>query len=137
MVAPAGVLLAVTVGGAIGSALRYLAVTRIHASIETHFPVGTLVVNLVGCLAIGLLLRLVLDLEGVSVPTRALLSTGLLGGFTTFSTFAWETLELLEQGALGRAVGYVLTSVTIGVAGVWLGTRIARLTVSLLRSSVG
>lgn len=117
--------LAVAVGGAIGAVARHglsLATTRL---LGAGFPWGTLLVNLLGCAAIGVAFVL-LDERPGSPTLRALLMTGLLGGFTTFSAFALEAHGLAETGALGRATGYVLASVLLCLAGCWLGIALAR-----------
>lgn len=97
------------------------------------FPVGTLLVNVGGCLAIGFVMRLVLDTGEFSPPVRALLTTGFLGGFTTFSTFAWETMGAVEEGAVRRALAYVGASVLFGLAAVWIGSAAALLLLHAIR----
>jgi CrcB protein len=112
----------VGLGGAAGSMLRYwlggLAQARLGSA---AFPAGTLAVNLAGCLAIGMLAYLA-DSRGAASPeTRALLLVGLLGGFTTFSAFGNETLNLIRDGEGLLAGANVTANVVLGVAAVWLG----------------
>jgi CrcB protein len=117
--------LAVAVGGALGSLLRWL-VAQALAGASSTLPWGTLAVNLTGSLVLGVLLGSAS--ATADVPPSALrvgLAVGVCGGFTTFSTFGAETLALLEQGAVGRGVGYAALSVALGTAavaaGAWLG----------------
>lgn len=130
---PAEVLISVAIGGAAGSVARYLLSSALQERSGTLFPIGTLVVNVSGCLAIGFLMRLVLDTGEFSPTVRALLTTGFCGGFTTFSTFAWETISAVEEGAWRRAVVYVGGSTVLGLAAVWLGSATAQLLLRALR----
>jgi CrcB protein len=126
-------LLAVTLGGALGSAARYLVQGWVQerASARTGwialFPLGTLSVNLAGCFAIGLLATLLQERLLVAPELRSFVLLGLLGGFTTFSSFGFETLALARAGNLPLALGNVAASVGLGLVGVWLGTALARL----------
>lgn len=106
----------VALGGALGSVLRY-GVSRLVAS---SFPWGTLTVNLLGCLLIGLLTGLVLK-GTLSAEMKLLLVTGLCGGFTTFSTFANESFQMLKVGDALMAAVYVGVSVFVGVLAVFVG----------------
>ena len=94
----------------------------VHSSVGSGFPWGTLSVNVLGCLAIGVLSAL-LVVEERRVPEwlHAGLVIGLLGGFTTFSTFGRETIELLREQRIAAAVAYVLASNLAGLAALWLG----------------
>jgi len=119
-------LLVVGLGGAIGSIARYLLATwTMQAAAPEKFPLGTFAVNLIGCLAAGLLAGWAERHPGVLSPDlRALLFVGLLGGFTTFSAFGLETAQLLRRGEWLVASGYVGGSVLLGLALVLLGLRI-------------
>ena len=130
------VVASVAIGGAAGSVARYLLSGAIQERSATMFPVGTLLVNVSGCLAIGFLMRLVLDTGEFSPPVRALLTTGFLGGFTTFSTFAWESMGAVEEGAIRRALAYVGGSVVLGLAAVWVGSAAAQLLLHAIRGEV-
>ena len=122
-------MLLVGVGGAVGSMLRYwaggLAQQAAGGGAAGAFPVGTLLVNVVGCIAIGALAQLG-ERSPLAPETRALLMTGLLGGFTTFSAFGLETWRLVESGAVGGAAANAVGSVLVCVAAVALGVAIAR-----------
>lgn len=94
------------------------------------FPWGTLAVNVLGCLLIGFAVRY-LGTVRVSDELRAFVGVGLLGAFTTFSTFGYETVALLEEGAWGRAALYSLGSVALGVLAVYVGMTLFRLVVHM------
>ncbi len=117
---------AVALGGAAGSVLRYL-VSLWMKSVKADFPIATLLVNVIGCLLIGLFVRL-LNTAGSSPVIRAALTVGFCGGFTTFSTFSAEFVTLVQEGREMRAVLYVVMSVTTGIlatlVGMTLGNRI-------------
>lgn len=120
----------VMVGGAIGSALRYHAGKLTLALIGPGWPWGTLFVNIFGGLVMGLFagwlaLRGSVG-DGAGEPIRLLIAVGVLGGFTTFSSFSLETLLMIERGALASALSYILVSVIASVGAVALGLGIAR-----------
>lgn len=124
-------LVLVFVGGGVGSVLRYsmgLLVGRFTPTTETDtphwlamYPVSTLLVNVIGCGLIGLAWGMLGDPEEGNEALRVALIVGLLGGFTTFSSFGWETLDLMNNGRLGTAIAYVLVSVSIGLIAAWGG----------------
>jgi CrcB protein len=95
------------------------------------FPWGTLVINVTGSLVLGFLMRYALATPGVSVEMRALLTTGFCGGYTTFSTYSYETATLIEDGQLGRAGTYALASVLVALAGTFGGFALAREVIAL------
>ena len=115
-------VLAVAVGGALGSGLRW-AVSSSLPWRPPGFPWATLAVNVVGCLAIGALLAWLLRLAGQPRWLRPFLATGVLGGFTTFSAFAVETVRLVDVGAWPSALLYVVVSLGLGLVAVRLGAR--------------
>ncbi len=113
-------------GGAVGSVLRYLFSGWLQSKSGFNFPWGTLGVNLVGCLAVGFIAS-VLSGPILRPPEyRLLLVVGLLGGFTTFSAFAWETMALLREGQTGLALLNIALSNMVGLAAVWAGLAVAR-----------
>jgi fluoride exporter len=116
-------MLAVAVGGAFGSVLRFGMSTALHQLIGRGFPVGTLLVNVVGSLLMGFLFIVLMDRDSV---IRSGVLVGVLGGFTTFSAFSMETFHLIEQGAGLRAAAYVLISVVLCIGATWLGVLLAR-----------
>ena len=109
-------------GGFLGAVLRYALSGFVHRQLAfTTFPVGTLAVNLAGCLAIGVLAGLADARQLLGPELRAFAMIGLLGGFTTFSSFGFETFALLRDGEHARAALNVVLQVLLGLAGVWLG----------------
>lgn len=111
----------VALGGAIGAVLRYLVGTAVQAGTGPGFPWGTLAVNVVGCLVIGVVSALADRRGDVTPETRAFLVVGVLGGFTTFSAFANETMYAARSGSTSTAVLNVLASVGLCLAAVWAG----------------
>ncbi len=119
-------LAAIAIGGAAGSVLRYGVSQGIHALVGRGFPWGTLVVNSLGSLLIGFLFVYLVERLAVSEVLRAALFIGLLGGFTTFSTFSLETLVLIEEASYFKAVVNIFISVVLCLGGAWLGMTLAR-----------
>jgi fluoride exporter len=117
---------AIAVGGSAGALLRFWVSTATYAIAGRDFPYGTLVANLAGCLAMGVLYELLLDRVTFGVELRAGLLIGLLGAFTTFSTFSLETLALIEQGEPVKALANIVMSVALCLGAVWLGLLIGR-----------
>ena len=118
--------LAIAIGGAAGAVCRFWVSSTVHVWLGRGFPWGTLAVNVIGSLLIGVLSVLMLERMDVSPQWRAGLLIGVLGSFTTFSTFSLETLNLFEQGETVRAMLNVLLSVLACVAAAWLGVVVAR-----------
>lgn len=119
-------VLAIAAGGALGSVLRYWMSTGVHALLGRGFPYGTLAVNVAGSLAIGFLFAWFLDRAGNDTALRAGVLIGLLGGFTTFSTFSLETLNLIEEGAWLKAGLNAGLSLVLCIGAAWLGVLLAR-----------
>jgi fluoride exporter len=118
-------ILIVALGGAIGSVARYkLGGFTLHHTQAWNFPLSTFGVNLVGCLAIGVLAALVEHHDLFSPSVRLLLFTGLLGGFTTFSAFGYESVFLLRRGLFSVAAGYTTVSVVGGILAVFAGMKL-------------
>jgi len=119
-------VVAIAIGGAAGSVLRYWMSTSVHALLGRGFPYGTLSVNVLGSLLMGFLFVVFLDRLGNDTVLRAGVLIGLLGGFTTFSAFSIETLNLIEQGAHLRAAVNAGASVLLCVAAAWIGVLLGR-----------
>lgn len=118
--------LAVAAGGALGAVSRYWLMLWVTALGATRFPWGTLLVNVLGSCAIGVLYVLISERVVLTEQWRALLVVGYLGAFTTFSTFSLDALLLLQEGRLVPALAYVASSVLLCVAGAWLGMLLMR-----------
>ena len=115
-------------GGFIGAVLRYWLSGLIQQfSISTFFPIGTLVVNLLGCLLIGFLSELAEEHGVFTTESRVLVFVGVLGGFTTFSTFSNETMNLLREGQNSFAFVNIAGHLILGIGAVWLGRTLAYL----------
>ena len=114
-------------GGFIGSALRYWMSVMVYRSLGQDFPYGTLLVNLVGCLLIGLMMSLFEHRFVVSPNVRILLSIGVLGGFTTFSSFSYETISLVREGSYYLGMINVFLNVSLCLAGTAIGGVVAKL----------
>ncbi len=114
-------LLLVCLGGAIGSGARYLLSTWALALFGAAFPYGTLAVNAIGCFVIAVVMRLGVDVQLIPPTLRLFLTTGLMGGFTTYSAFDYETFRYTQEGAYGLAALYVVLTLAIcfvaGIAG--------------------
>lgn len=106
------IFLLIALGGAAGSLLRYLIGGAVQRSSASGFPIGTLFVNVAGCFLIGIFVRALLNMQ-LSAELRALLVVGFCGGFTTFSTFSFEAVGLIEGGEYARAATYVMASVVL------------------------
>jgi len=119
-------VLAIAGGGAAGALLRYWISTGVYLLAGRNFPYGTLVVNVLGSLLMGFLYIWLLERTLAGATLRAFVLIGLLGAFTTFSTFSMETLNLMEAGHLGKAVMNMLISVVLCVGAAALGVMLAR-----------
>jgi len=120
------ILIFIAAGGALGAVLRYGASVGVYTLLGRGFPWGTLFVNVGGSFAMGVLSILMLERLDIGPEWRAAVLVGLLGSFTTFSTFSIETLNLLEQGDIPRAMTSIATSVIFCLAAVWLGVVLGR-----------
>ncbi len=119
-------LLLVALGGAIGSAMRYLTAILLARHYTGSIPLATLVVNVLGCFLIGLLIGLCSE----TTYLRLLFITGFCGGFTTFSTFTAESYVMFREGAYGLALLYIAGSVLIGLLALWAGLYVSRIIAS-------
>lgn len=117
-------LLQVAIGGAIGASLRYLTGVATLRAFGPGFPWGTLVVNILGSMAMGALVVILAQKGGTRFAP--FLMTGILGGFTTFSAFSLDAITLYERGQIGVAAAYVLGSVVLSLLGLVAGLSLAR-----------
>ena len=119
-------VLAIAAGGAVGSLLRFWMSNWVHAFAGRTFPYGTLAVNVLGCLIMGFLFVLFIDRLSDNPVLRAGILIGVLGGFTTFSSFSIETFNLIEQGAWAKAVANMSGSLVLSVGATWIGVMLGR-----------
>lgn len=120
-------VLLVASGGAFGSALRYLVAVAHEKWLPQSFPWGTLFVNVVGSALLGALLAAGMsEPPRLSAEARLLLGTGVMGGFTTYSTFNAEVLKALHEGAPAKAALYLVATVAVCLAGAWAGWALVR-----------
>lgn len=127
-------LLWIAAGSALGGVARYLLGGAIQRWTPGTFPLGTLGVNVLGSLLLGFVLRYALETPAVSAEVRAFLTVGFCGGFTTFSTFSYESATLLERGEWSRFGLYAGLSLVLTIAGTLLGGAAAGRTLLLRRS---
>jgi fluoride exporter len=111
----------VALGSAVGGASRFALSTFVQQRASSAFPFGTLIVNITGSLILGFVLRYALASPSVSAEMRALLTTGFCGGYTTFSTFSYESIALIEDGDYRRAATYIVLSVVVSLIATFLG----------------
>jgi len=116
-------LLCIAAGGALGAVSRFAVAHFVQRAAGPDFPWGILAVNALGCLVIGVLGAYFTDDADLAGPWRVFIFIGLLGGFTTFSTFSFETLELLNDGHTLRAGAYVLLTNVLCLGATWIGFR--------------
>ena len=118
--------LLVGIGGFLGSVLRYWLTGVAQRWIQGGFPIGTFLVNFLGCLAIGVLWSLIDYRQWFSPEMRIFLTVGILGGFTTFSAFGYETFALLRDSEYWQALANVVANVVVGIAAVMIGWAAAK-----------
>jgi CrcB protein len=115
------IYIAIAIGGSLGAVSRYWVSTTTYRWLGLEFPYGTLMVNLSGSLAMGFLSVLLIHRFNISEQLRIGLLAGFLSSFTTFSTFAIDTLELAANDTLFKAIAYIMLSVLLCVLGAWAG----------------
>ena len=123
----------VAIGSAAGGVLRFLLGTLIQQKTGSTFPVGTLAINVTGSLLLGFIVRYAMATPAIGPEVRALLTAGLCGGYTTFSTFSYEAVALIEEGDYHRAAWYVGLSLLLSLAATFLGMGLARDLLTLRR----
>ena len=119
-------ILLVAIGGAIGSVARHLVGVASLRLFGPAFPFGTLIVNLVGAFVMGVFVEILARRFGASADLRLLIATGVLGGFTTFSSFALDAAVLWERGEVFSSFVYVAATLVLGLAALFLGLALAR-----------
>lgn len=122
---------AVAIGAAVGGVSRYYLSLALTERLGDAFPWGTLVINVTGSLLLGFLMRYAFASPGANAELRLLLVTGFCGGYTTFSTFSYETVQLLEDGQYERAATYVAASVVVALLATAGGFVLARELIAL------
>ena len=110
------------IGGGIGSMLRLLIAI---ASKQSGFPLGTLLVNILGSFAIGIIIACSMKDSFVTADWKTFLATGICGGFTTFSAFSMENLQMFQEGKIMQALLYIIISLVAGITAAWIGFKIA------------
>lgn len=120
-------LLAVAAGGAIGASLRWLLAGAVQRASGGAFPWGTFAVNALGSFLLGFLFVYLLERSTAGELTRLAITVGLLGAFTTFSTYSLESVRLIQEGAFALAAGNILGQIAVCLALTWIGVQTARL----------
>lgn len=111
----------IALGGAIGAVLRYLMSAGINPLIPVNFPIGTLLVNILGCLIIGIVYAVLSETPSFQTMLKPFLVIGILGGFTTFSSYAIEMVQMVQLQQTMKALAYLALSNIIGLAAAWAG----------------
>ena len=128
-------LFSIALGSALGGVVCWLFGAHVQQRVGLAFPAGTLVVNLTGSLLLGFLMRFALETPGVTPEARAFLTTGFCGGYTTFSTFSYESAALIEEGQYRQAALYAVLSVGLALLGTFAGFALAREALALRHRS--
>ena len=116
----------IALGGSLGALARVWVGSAVSSKLGTRFPYGTFVINITACIVIGFSLELLDKHVKISPGWRYLIPTGFIGAYSTFSTFEWEIFSNLQIGSLLIAGSYAVSSVLLGLIGVWCGVMIAR-----------
>lgn len=118
--------LLICLGGAVGTGARFALVSAVATALGTAFPYGTIAVNVIGSFLMGAVIYASATTDFIDPTLRLVLTTGFLGGFTTYSAFNYETMALLEHGALGRAAANVGVTLVVCLAAGYVGAALAR-----------
>lgn len=117
-------LIWIAIGGGLGAITRYLMVSAVQTTVPGFKPLGTMAVNVLGCLVVGMVMAWIVRHNAVGSPMQFFLVTGILGGFTTFSAFGYETVSLLEEQQLAGAFWNVAGNLGLGLPAVFLGLKL-------------
>ena len=128
------ILLYIGAGGALGSMSRYAVSYLVQSRSTSVFPIATLLINTSGSLLLGFIMLYALESSVITAELRLLLTVGFCGGYTTFSSFGYETVRLLEEGDYSRAALYVCLSIAFSLAATFLGFTLARAVLTMRRS---
>jgi CrcB protein len=116
----------IALGGALGAIARYQVTAVVHARIPAAFPWGTFVVNVSGCLAMGIVMTLLSERMTIHPSWRFLIPVGFIGAYTTFSAVEFETFQAVSEGAVLMGAANAIGSIIAGYAALWLGVMLAR-----------
>lgn len=119
-------IMAIMLGGGLGAVARFIVSTTVANKLGSHFPFGTITVNVIGSFVMGFLAIWLIEKVGLDPLWRLAIFVGFLGAFTTFSTFSMDTLNLFEQGQYFRGLLNMLLSVSLSVLAVWLGVLLGK-----------
>jgi len=124
-------ILCVGIGGFIGASVRYIITIQSSKMINSNFPLGTLIVNVVGGFLIGAIMEISMSTDFISPNLKLFLTTGIMGGLTTFSTFSYETITLLSDGKYLLGIGNVFLNLILSLGGVILATSLCKIILHL------
>lgn len=119
-------IITVALGGAMGAVSRFLVGNIVGKALGSAWPYGTFIINIVGCFCMGVLMTVIVERQLLPAAWRLFLCVGFLGGFTTFSSFGYETISLINNGKLLEAIAYVSGSVLLGLLAAAIGVYVGR-----------